>query len=270
MTTAPTLSGIYIYPVKSCRGISLASTSLDTWGLKYDRNWMVVNAEGRFLTQRQFPRLALVETALTSEHLQLSAPKQSELHLPLSVGLGEEVDVVVWQDKCRALDWGDEAASWLSAFLGVTCRLVGINERFHRPVDPAYAPASAQVNFADGFPSLLISEASLSDLSIRCSQSLPMNRFRPNFVVSGCEPYSEDRWRTVRIGGITFDVVKPCQRCIITTIDQMTGLGGSEPLKTLATYRRVRGGVTFGQNLVHRELGEVHLGDSIEVLSAIG
>ena len=267
MTKSGIVSAIYIYPVKSCRGISVTFARLDAWGLKYDRHWMVVNADGRFLTQRQLPSLALVETALESEFLRLSAPSMPELRLPMSGILGEEVDVVVWRDRCRAVDQGNEAAEWFSTHLGKTCRLVQMGERFSRPVDPDYAPQAAQVNFADGFPLLVISEASLAELNTRLPAPLPMDRFRPNLVVSGCEPFAEDEWRTVRIGEVTFHGVKLCQRCIITTIDQMTGMGGREPLITLGTYRGVKGGVVFGQNLVHAGLGEVCLGNVVELLT---
>lgn len=261
----PILAAIYIYPVKSCRGISVESARLDAWGLEYDRNWMVVNAEGCFLTQRELPRMALVETAFEPDILRLTGPNMPDLRLSLD-NVGPEVDVTVWGDRARALDQGDEAAEWFSTFLGVTCRLVGMGDSYSRLVDPDYTLQDAQVNFADGFPSLMISEASLADLNTRCSEPLPMNRFRPNMVVSGCEPYAEDNWHTVRIGKVTFHVVKPCQRCIITTVDQSTGSRHQrEPLTTLATYRRVKGGVIFGQNLVHTGPGEVRLGDVVEV-----
>ena len=266
MTKPPILVAIYIYPVKSCRGISLTYASLNEWGLKYDRNWMVVNADGHFLTQRQLPRLAMVETALEPNFLCLRAPLMPDLRLSLFSRDNEEVDVKVWQDQCRAIDQGDEVAQWFSSFLGVTCRLVRMTEKFNRPVDPNYAPQKAQVNFADGFPLLMISEASLADLNKRLSEPLPMNRFRPNLVVSGCEPFAEDYWQSVRIGNVTFHGVKPCQRCIITTIDQTTGVrSGREPLITLA-YRRMKGGVIFGQNLVHTGSGEVSVGNVVEVL----
>ena len=266
VTKSGIISAIHIYPVKSCCGISVTSARLDTWGLEYDRHWMVVNEDGRFLTQRQLPSLALVETALEPEFLRLSAPNLPDLRLPLSGILGEEVDVVVWRDRCRAVDQGNEAAEWFSNHLGKTCRLVKMGERFSRPVDPDYAPQAAQVNFADGFPLLVISEASLAELNTRLPAPMPMDRFRPNLVVSGCEPFAEDKWRAVRIGKVTFHGVKLCQRCIITTIDQMTGVGGREPLITLGTYRGVKGGVVFGQNLVHEGLGELSLGNVVEVL----
>ncbi len=269
MTKPPILVAIYIYPVKSCRGISLKYTPLNEWGLKYDRNWMVVNADNHFLTQRQLPRLAMVETALEPNFLRLRAPLMPDLRLPLFSRVDKEIDVIVWQDHCQAIDQGDEVAEWFSSFLGVTCRLVRMTENFNRLVDPNYAPQRTQVNFADGFPLLMISEASLADLNKRLSEPLPMNRFRPNLVVSGCEPFAEDYWQSVRIGNVTFYGVKPCQRCIITTIDQTNGMrSGREPLLTLA-YRRVKGGVIFGQNLVHAGSGEVSVGNVVEVLSTV-
>jgi len=266
LANKPILTGLYIYPVKSCGGISVESARLDTWGLEYDRNWLVVNADNRFLTQRELPRLAIVQPALEPDNLRLVAPDMPTLYLSLSNSPSEEVEVTVWRDRCRAIDQGDEAAEWFSTFLGLACRLVRMSKNFHRPIDPDYALGDAQVNFADGYPSLMSSEASLADLNERCAASLPMNRFRPNMVVAGCQPYAEDSWHTMRIKEVTFHRVKPCQRCIITTVDQKTGnIAGRDPLQTLATYRRVKGGVIFGQNLIHTELGEVRLGDIIEV-----
>lgn len=263
----PMISALYIYPIKSCRGISVESARLDTWGLEYDRNWMVVNADNRFLTQRELPHMALVETAFEPDTLRLTAPNMPALRLSLSDKFGKEVDVTVWGDRATALDQGDEAAEWFSTFLATTCRLVRMGESYSRPVDPDYAPLDAQVNFADGYPSLMISEASLADLNARCSEPLPMDRFRPNMVVSGCDSYAEDSWHTIRIGDVTFHGVKPCQRCKITTVDQATGsVDGREPLVTLATYRGVKGGVIFGQNLIHTGPGEVRLGNVVEVL----
>ncbi len=269
MTHTPIVSGIYIYPVKSCRGIELASASLDAGGLMYDRTWLVVDENGRFLTQRQLPRMAVIETALEAESLCLSAPDLPELRLPLTGLAGTEREVVVWRDRCRAVDQGTEAAAWFSRCLGLGCRLVRIGAAYTRPVDPTYAPQPAQVSFADGYPLLVISEASLADLNTRLAEPLPMDRFRPNLVVSGCEAYAEDGWQTVQVGTVTFHGVKLCQRCAITTVDQATGNPGKEPLITLAGYRRVRGGgVVFGQNLIHANLGGVQVGDAMSVLQA--
>jgi uncharacterized protein len=266
MTDTPLLSAIYLYPIKSCRGISVSSAQLNDWGLRYDRNWMLVTPNGKFITQREVPALALVETAIDSEFLKLSAPGVTPLQLPLSEQAGDVIEVVVWRDRCQAIDQGDEAAAWFSQFLHLACRLVRIGSLYSRPVNPAFANSPAQVSFADGFPFLMISEASLADLNRRLAAPIPMNRFRPNFVVANCSAYAEDSWKQVQINQIRFDVVKPCERCIITTTDQTTGTRfNKEPLVTLATYRGVKGGVIFGQNLVHLEKGEVHVGDAVQV-----
>ncbi|MCC5655041.1 MOSC domain-containing protein [Nostoc sp. XA013] len=266
MLQDPILSAIYIYPVKSCRGISLNSARLDTWGLECDRRWMVVDANGYFLTQRQLPRMALVETALNSEALCLNAPNMPELRLPLSTEVADEASVRVWRDCCQAVDQGNEASEWFSSFLGVSCRLVRMPKNFVRPVDRDYAPQDAQVSFADGFPLLIISEASLSELNSHLQKPIPMNRFRPNLVVTGCEAFSEDSWHTIQICSAIFYGVKRCRRCVITTVDQATGSRGKEPLVTLATFRRVSDGIIFGQNLVHAGVGELQVGNTIEVL----
>jgi uncharacterized protein YcbX len=260
-----TLSAIYIYPVKSCRGFAVPAAQLSLWGLQADRNWMVVNANGKFLTQRELPQMALIETVLDSEALRLNAPHQSELTVSLSPYPGVAKTVEVWGDYCQAVDQGEEAAQWFSQFLGQDCRLVRIGAAYDRPVK---SNADAQVSFADGYPLLLISEASLADLNDRLPEPIPMNRFRPNLVVSGCDAYAEDTWQQIRINQILFDINKACERCAITTTDQATGTRSStEPLKTLATYRRVKNGVIFGRNVIHRSQGEIHTGSEVEILS---
>lgn len=264
---SPTLTAIHIYPIKSCRGITVNASHLSVWGLQSDRAWMVVTPEGKFLTQRDVPRLALVETMLGPDGLHLNAPGQTALLVPPLSPPDSTMKVEVWRDSCWAVDQGEEAAAWFSEFLSLQCRLVRIGEGYDRPVN-SVGTAEAQVSFADAYPLLLISEASLTDLNQRLAEPIPMNRFRPNLVVSGCEAYAEDSWQQIRINGIIFDVVKPCERCIITTTDQVTATRkGPEPLKTLATYRKVKNGVIFGQNLIHREQGEIQVGSSIEILS---
>lgn len=265
---SPTVADLYIYPVKSCRGIRLTAAQLNAWGLQYDRNWMIVTPAGKFLTQRDFSRLALIETAIEADHLCLQAPGQSALCLPLvsPVAKSEIITVEVWRDHCQAVDQGAEAAVWLSQFLEIDCRIVRIGDAYDRPVK---SERSAQVSFADAYPLLLISEASLADLNQRLPQRLPMNRFRPNLVVTDCDPYAEDSWRQIRVGETVFDVAKSCERCVITTTDQQTAIrdAAKEPLKTLATYRRLKGGVIFGQNLIHHSAGEIKVGSVVEVLS---
>ena len=261
-----TLSAIYIYPVKSCRGIALTAAQLDDWGLQFDRNWMVVDAAGRFLSQRELPQMALIEPAINADSLHLSAPGMSPLAVPLAVYPGETLSVQIWRDQTQAIDQGERAAAWFSQILGQPVRLVRLGAGYSRPVKPASTGIS-EVSFADGYPLLLISEASLADLNERLPEALPMNRFRPNLVVSGCDAYAEDRWQQIQINGITFSLVSACERCAITTTDQATGSRTSpEPLKTLATYRRTAGGVIFGQNLVHQSQGELRAGSLVEVV----
>lgn len=260
------VDGLYFYPVKSCRGTSLDVAQVGPRGIVADRQWMVVDERNDFLTQRELPRLSLVRPTLVDGNLEITAPGMP----PLTVSPGaqrERTQVCVWRDRCMAVDEGPQAAEWLSAFLEVPCRLVRFPDDEKRRADPEYAGPDDQVGFADGFSFLLISRASLDDLNRRLSVPLPMNRFRPNIVVDGTEPFEEDRWKRIRIDGITFAVAKPCARCAITTTNQETAERSHEPLRTLATFRHVAGrGVMFGQNLIHDRSGVLHVGAEVEVL----
>ncbi len=250
--THATITGLHIYPVKSCRGIALATAELTGRGLAHDREWMVVDAEGQFLTQRALPRLALIETALTSETLRLSAPGQSDaLELSLAGRDRPRCRVRVWRDDCGALDEGSVAAAWLSAFLGQAVRLVRFDPAHRRLSNHQWTHGvDAENHFSDGYPLLVLGEESLEDLNRRLVAALPMNRFRPNIVIRGLGPHGEDVANVLRGDGFEIRLVKPCERCRITTIEQTTAAVGKEPLRTLATYRRdpALGGVTFGMN----------------------
>jgi uncharacterized protein YcbX len=226
---------------------------------------MVVDDQGRFLTQRQLPQMALLSAALDSGQLILSAAGGSRLSVR-SAAEGEPLSVQIWGDRVSAVAPDPAADAWLSEQLGRPCRLVCQPDNGVRRVDPAYAVADDQVGFADGFPFLLISQASLDDLNARLEHPVAMRRFRPNLVVSGCEPFEEDRWRRIRIGGIGFRVVKPCSRCPIPTIDPDTGERGAEPLRTLMGYRQRDNKVYFGQNLIHDGTGELAEGMAVEIL----
>lgn len=235
---------------------------------------MVITPEGRFRTQRNEPRMALIEPRLEAGGLVLHAPGMEPLRMDREAP-GPAVEVDIWRDRCGAVDQGDPAADWLSSYLGGPHRLVRQADDADRPVDPAYARvATAQVSFADGYPFLLATEASLADLNARLIDPLPMDRFRPNLIVQGTGPWDEDDWRVVRIGTLEFDVVKPCARCVVTTVDQETGEKGKEPLATLARFRRnvtgapagSEGSVFFGQNLIHRSEGTLEVGAEVEIL----
>jgi uncharacterized protein len=258
------LSGLYVYPIKSCAGISLDSVELISTGLLHDRRWMLVDESGEFMSQRAHPRMALISTHLSDEHLTVSAPGMPDLLIPFLQGNGNLIDVEVWGDVNKGALVGEGADRWFGEFLRFPCRLVRKPEDDLRPVDSIYAANGDQVSFADGFAFLLISEASLDDLNSRLEDPLPMNRFRPNFVVSGCDAFAEDGWGRLHIGGVPFRVAEGCPRCAITTTNQGTGERGKEPLRTLATYRKFDGEVYFGRNLIHDALGTVRLGDTVE------
>ena len=258
------LSGLYVYPIKSCAGISLDSADLISTGLRHDRRWMLVDESGEFMSQRAHPRMALISTHLSDGQLTVSAPGMPDLLIPLLQENGKLIDVEVWGDVNKGALVGEEADHWFGEFLRFPCRLVRKPEDDPRPVDSIYAANGDQVGFADGFAFLLISEASLDDLNSRLEDPLPMNRFRPNFVVRGCDAYAEDGWGRLHIGGVPFRVAEGCPRCAITTTNQETGERGKEPLRTLATYRKFDGEVYFGRNLIHDTLGTVRLGDTVE------
>jgi uncharacterized protein YcbX len=261
-----TLSALYIYPIKSCRGHAVDRALVTPRGLQDDRLFLITDAEGHFLTQREIPRMALIEPQLGEELLTLRAPGMSPLDVERRSS-GPAHPVVIWRDRCQAVDQGDAAAAWLSEYLGAAVRLVHLHDDFQRGVDPTYRRRpDDQTSFADAFPFLIVGAASLADLNGRLAEQLPMNRFRPNLVVQGSAPFAEDGWPQIQVGDITFDLVKPCARCSITTVDQATGAIGKEPLATLATFRRTADGkVMFGQNMVSSGTGQIAVGDPVVV-----
>jgi len=224
-----------------------------------------VDESGMFLSQRSHPRLALVVPSIGNGTLQVDAPGMPPLQTPLQPQDSVATTVTVWDDTCPATRVGERAAEWFSQFLGTPCSLVYMADQVVRPANPAFALPGVRVSFADAYPFLLISEESLADLNRRLADPLPMNRFRPNLVVAGGEPYAEDGWGSIEIGGIRLQVVKPCDRCLVTTTDQATGERGKEPLRTLATYRKVGNDVMFGQNVVHQNTGRLRVGDAVRV-----
>jgi uncharacterized protein YcbX len=262
------LSGLYVYPIKSCGGIAAEEWDVDERGLRHDRRWMLVDEANQFISQRELPRMALIGVRIDPDGLVVSAPGMPSLQVLFLPPEGHLLRAQVWDDVVETLPVGGGADRWFERFLGVKCKLVYLPEESVRPVDRDYGRAGDQVGLADGFPFLLISESSLAELNARLEQPLPMDRFRPNLVIGGCDPYAEDGWRVVRIGSITLRVVKPCARCAITTVDQSTATRGKEPLRTLATFRRSGTKVLFGQNLVHDGTGVLRAGDPVEVLRA--
>jgi uncharacterized protein YcbX len=265
-----TITALNIYPVKSCGGIALTQAQLTITGFEHDRQWLIVQPNGRFVTQREQPRLALIRPTLTHESLILRVPDQAPLELSLAHD-GTAAQVQCWKDQCAAIDAGDGAARWLEQFLGQPHRLVRFDPTFKRRADPAWTgDIEAYALFSDGFPWLLISEASLQDLNSRLDVPLPMNRFRPNIVVAGLDAFEEDTIVELTNGNVALRPVKPCARCAITTTDQESGQRvGEDPLRTLRTYRLDRRlkGVTFGQNVIlRRGVGEwLRVGDALNI-----
>ncbi len=243
------LQQIVRYPIKSCRGTDVPRARVGARGLEHDRRWMVVDAAGRFVTQRTAPRLAQVDVALEGDRLRVSHPTQADLVLPALLHDGPRAAVEVWGSPVEACV-DREGSAWMSALLGDPLRLVCMPDDAKRPVDPAYGRDGDIVSFADGFPLLLTSESSLDDLSRRAGMPLEMSRFRPNLVVAGAPAWAEDGWPELEVGPLRFRAPKPCARCVITTLDPRTGEAGKEPLRTLASFRRREGGVMFGINLV--------------------
>ena len=260
------VSALTIYPVKSLGAVELQSVHLDRFGFAGDRRWMVVNEDRRFLSQRELAAMALIAAELTESGLRLASGEQSLL-VPRPQASAPSLRVQVWEDSVVALDAGSEAADWLTERLGRPCKLVYMAEDVHRYVDGLYAREGETVSFADGFPVLLISQASLDDLNSRLDTPVPMNRFRPNLVVQGCEAFAEDNWRRIRISSVEFTVAKACARCAVPSIDQATAVKNSEILQVLAGYRRADNRqVYFGQNLVYAGGGELSVGDTLEIL----
>ncbi|HEX6273959.1 MAG TPA: MOSC N-terminal beta barrel domain-containing protein [Polyangiaceae bacterium] len=260
------VASLHRYPVKSCRGEAVAELALDRHGPIGDRCFMIIDAEGRFVTQREHHRLALVTPEVGARTLSLTAPGMSRLEIPLDAARPSR-DFTVWRFSGAGADLGLEAEAWLTALLQSPVRLVEWRDAEFRAANPAHAPeGSSAGRFTDGYPVLLATEASLADLNRRMAKPLPMTRFRPNVVVAGAEPWAEDGWRALRIGGVELRVAKPCERCVITTIDQETGVASKEPLATLATFRKRDGAVHFAVNLVHVAPGTLRAGDPVEVL----
>ncbi|ROL71930.1 MOSC domain-containing protein [Pseudomonas chlororaphis] len=264
------LSALYRYPMKSARGESLQQVALDKLGLDGDRRWMLVDeASGRFLTQRAEPRMSQLSALWNAQGgLTLSAAGRPTLDVDLPGADAPLRGVTIWRDTLRVPDAGDAAGAWVSDFIGKPTRLVQVPLERARTTQAGYGKDDDQVAFADGFPLLLIGQASLEELSDRVGRPLEMLRFRPNLVIEGSAAYAEDQWKRVRIGDVEFRVVKSCSRCILTTIDPQTGERSAdrEPLATLQKYRAQEDGAMFGQNLVNDGLGLLEVGMPVTVL----
>jgi uncharacterized protein YcbX len=271
------LAELNVYPLKGARGIALDRAEVLRGGLRHDRRFMLLDAKGTFVTQRSHPTLALVVTELTDSELVLRTPKGDAARTPLRPD-GERRAVRVWNDDVEAAVVLGPAAALLSEHLGETCSLVFMPDETVRPVEVPYGAPGDRVGFADAYPVLLATRASLAELNSRLSVAVPMNRFRPNFVLEGGDAWEEELHGSVRVGGLVFRMPKRCARCSVTVIDQATAQVGKEPLRTLASYRRENtlSGVTkrdnkvyFAQNLIPNAEGSVAVGDEAVYLGRL-
>jgi uncharacterized protein len=258
------VQSLHVYPVKSCAGINVGAARVERRGLMGDRRWMIVDEDGRFVTQREEPRLCLVRTTLDSDRIVLSYEGDA-FELPRALSEGPRVSVEVWESRVDAIEHAD-ARAWISRVAGAPSRLVYMPDDVERPVSPTHAAPGDMVSFADGFPLLLASTGSLAELERRANVPLSMTRFRPNVVVACDTPFAEDGWKRLAIGEATFRAPKGCDRCVVTTVDPTTGARGKEPLRTLATFRKWDDAVWFAVNLVPDTLGRVQVGDEVRVL----
>ncbi len=287
------ISSVNIYPIKSLKGISLDFSTVEKRGLRFDRRWMLTDKDGMFFTQREVPRMAVVSVAADESGLTVSADGIESLRIPAEPDTGEYQTVTIWQSEPLGIVYSGIVNEWFSEVLGRKCQLVLMPEKTERHVSSKFDTGDDIVSFADGYPLLLLGEASVAELNERLHDRyhgdeygeklpLPMNRFRPNVVVQGSEPFEEDKWATIRIGEAMFRVVKPCARCVMTTVDQAKGeFDGKEPMKTLATFRLAKqafpetfedfghtpNAVLVGENLIPENPGvRINVGDRLEVI----
>lgn len=263
------IESLHIYPVKGLRGIDMKTSVLELRGLAHDRRWMLVDAQGKFMSQREQPRMALLNADIVPEGLRLSDGANA-ITVTTPGQQAERLAVTLWKQSIEGYLAAREVNDWLSQFLGQPCRLV-YQGGLPRQVSRDYAPEDTHASYADGFPLLITNTASLDDLNRRMGKTIPMNRFRPSITVSGARPWAEDRWKKLRVANVTLDIVKPCLRCIVTTTDQQSGFrDGNEPLATLKAFRLLRQpgltGVVFGQNAIPLKEGVLSVGDAVEVV----
>jgi uncharacterized protein len=264
------LASVHIYPLKGCRAVDLDESVVEPWGLAGDRRWLLVDSDCRFVSQREHPALARLTISYgPGADITASSDGYPTTRVAVPGESPELLKVTVWGSTVLAAAAGTEADAWFSEYLGEKVRLVYLDDPTRRAVDPDYGADGDVVSFADGYPLLLTNTGSLDQLgewlTAAGDQPVPMNRFRPNVVVNGFEPWAEDRWRRIRIGSVSFRVAKPCGRCVVTTTDQATGVRGSQPLRILAARRRFGKNLVFGQNIIPDSPGVIRVGDPVEV-----
>lgn len=264
------VSAIYIYPVKSLTGIEVRQAEVEARGLQWDRRWMLVDGQGQFLSQRSLPMLGGLQPELTNNHLIIHDVKgaRESLAIPLKPDAHETLEVVIWDDTVNAVAVSEAADQWFSEYLGQVCRLVYMNEKAQRKTDPRYALSTQdEVSFADGYPLMMLSESAMELLNSKCPEPMQVARFRPNVLLTGCNAHEEDEWAEIQMGEVSFTGVKPCARCVMTTIHPKTLIKSAEPLATLTGYRKKGNKILFGENFIPHEMGTIRVGDEVLVHS---
>ena len=262
------ISELFIYPIKSLGGVSVSHAAVYQKGLRYDRRWMLIDEKKVAMTQRTYHDMALFKLSFEGNTIRIAYTRNGSVLDEASLNLAqspkaESITAQVWADSVQVTEVNPDLSKWFSRLLNTSCKLVSFAEKNPRKVDRGYSVNDENVSLADAYPFLIIGQSSLNDLNQKLSEAVPMNRFRPNFVFTGAAPFAEDTWTNFSIGAVRFVGVKRSDRCILTTVDQVTAKRGVEPLRTLSRYRKEGNKVFFGQNLVAIDEGTVSVGDSI-------
>lgn len=261
------ISSIYIYPIKSLAGVKLQKATTTPFGFKYDRRWMLIDEQNTFISQRTKHKMALFEVKISDNNIVVGYKDEQQL-IPLEIKTGKKINVNIWKDTTEAILFNKPAINkWFSSILGCSCRLVFMPENSSRTMDTQYVPSKQQVSFADGYQYLLIGEQSLVLLNNKLTNPVTINRFRPNIVFAGGNAFDEDKFKHITINHCKFTIVKPCARCVLTTINPKTGIKGKEPLQTLSTFREKNGKILFGQNIINTKMGIIKVGDKLSLLA---
>ncbi len=260
------VSELYVYPIKSLAGIKLDRAEVTDRGFKHDRRWMLIDENNRFISQREVAKMALLKVAIEDDGLKITF-NETSLKVPSIFENKDFIKVTIWDDECSAQLVNEQSDQWFTNVLGIKCRLIYMPDESLRFTDARYTPDGSVTSFSDAYPFLLLSQASLNDLNRRLDAALPMDRFRPNIVITGGEANQEDLMNELVINGIIFFGVKLCARCNIPTINQQTAKASKEPSKTMARYRLKNNKIYFGQNLITAGTGFVAVGDEVNVLS---
>ncbi|TCC90103.1 MOSC domain-containing protein [Pedobacter frigiditerrae] len=261
------LSQLFIYPIKSLGGIALQQGYISNRGLEHDREWMLIDQEDTFISQRKYHQLALLQTSITATTVTVQHKHKPNQNISFSIAehLDSPIAVNIWDDHCTGLEVSTKVSKWFSAYLQMDAKLVKMPQTENRKVDPRYAHHAETVGFADAYPSLIIGQSSLDLLNTKLAHQIGMDRFRPNLVFTGGEAHLEDDITEFSIGEVQFYSAKPCSRCIMITVDQQTGEKSQEPLKTLSTYRNFGQKILFGHNIMHTNLGLLRIGDELKI-----